>query len=73
MLGLRIRHVKLMSLHEFLFIQADVLHGFCKEISAGLLLLINHFHNELLVLVRLVVAEEVTALYQELLLFLSVA
>lgn len=46
----------LMSLHEFLFIQADVLHGFCQEISAGLLLLSNHFHHELLVLIRLVAA-----------------
>jgi hypothetical protein len=51
-----------MSLHEFLFRNADVLHCLSKEISADLLLLLGHFIHEFLVLTHLIVAEEVTAL-----------
>jgi hypothetical protein len=52
----------LMSLRKFLFREADMLHCAFKEIIAELLLLLDHFKHYFLVLTRLIVAEEVTAL-----------
>jgi hypothetical protein len=51
-----------MSLRKFLFRDADMHHCISKEISADLLLLLDHFYHEILVFTRLIVAEEVTAL-----------
>ena len=70
---LRILHVKLISLIEHPLSEADVLHGVSKKINANLLLLLYHLYYEFLVFTHLVIAEEVTALNQELLRLLSEA
>ena len=53
LLGLRIHHVVLMSLHKLLLRQPDMFHGVSEEVSADLLFLLYHVHNEILVLVSL--------------------
>ena len=73
LLSLRIHHVELMSLHELLLRQSDVIHSIGEEISADLLLLLNHVHDELLVLACPLLSEQLSALPQELTLFLSKA
>jgi hypothetical protein len=72
-LCLWILHVKLICLIEHPFSEADVLHGVSKKINANLLLLLYHLYYEFLVFTHLVIAEEVTALNQELLRLISEA
>lgn len=70
LLGLGVRHVDLMHLHELLLIKSDVVHGVLKKISAGCLLLLDHLLHELLVLGGLALLEELSSLLEELSLLL---
>ena len=71
LLSLWIHHVVLMCLHELLLRQPDMFHGISEEVSADLLFLLNHVHDEFLVLACLLRSQQLSALSQELTLFLS--
>lgn len=57
-----------MSLHELLLTKTNMFHGITEEVSADLLLLLDHLHNELLVCGGVLTTQELTTLLQQFLL-----